>query len=82
VVNNRRHDFSSILRFIEHNYGLGNLGFADTRCDPSWTSCASDNLSGFFNYSQTPRTFTTIQASHGAEYFINDKTPPTDPDDD
>jgi phospholipase C len=82
VVNNKRHDFGSILRFIEQNYGLGNLGFADTRCDPSWANCQFDNLSGFFNYAQAARTFTTIQAAQGAEYFIHDKTPPTDPDDD
>jgi phospholipase C len=82
VVNNNRHDFGSILRFIEQNYKIGNLGFADTRCDPSWTTCSSDNLSGFFNYTQTPRVFNTIPAEHDAEYFINDKTPPTDPDDD
>jgi hypothetical protein len=82
VVNNRRHDFGSILRFIEQNYKIGNLGFADTRCDPSWAPCSSDNLSGFFNYTQAPRIFNTIQAEHDAEYFINDNTPPTDPDDD
>jgi phospholipase C len=82
LVNNNRHDFGSVARFIEQNFGLGHLGFADTRCDPSWAKCASDNMRGFFNYSQTPRTFTTIQSNHGAEYFINDKTPPTDPDDD
>ena len=82
VVDNRRHDFGSILRFIEQNYKIGNLGFADTRCDPSWTTCSSDNLSGFFNYTQTPRTFNMIRAIHGAKYFINDQTPATDPDDD
>jgi phospholipase C len=82
TVNNKRHDFGSILRFIEQNYGLGNLGFADTRCDPSWANCATDSLRGFFNYTQTPRSFTTIQSRHGAQYFIHDKTPLTDPDDD
>jgi phospholipase C len=83
VVDNHRHDFGSILRFIEQNYGIANVGFADARCDPSWANkCASDNLRAFFNYSHTPRTFKTIPANPGAEYFINDKTPPTDPDDD
>jgi len=82
VVNNTRHDFGSILRFVEQNYGIGNLGFADSRCDPSWSNCTADNLRVLFNYTSTPRAFDTIQANHGAEYFINDKTPPTDPDDD
>ena len=83
LVNNKRHDFGSILRFIEQNYGLTSLGFADSRCDPSWAGkCASDSLRGFFNYTQTPRTFKTIQSVRGAEFFINDRRPPTDPDDD
>ena len=82
VVDNSRHDFGSILRFIEQNYGIGNLKFADTRCDPSWSKCTLDNMRSFFSYTQTPRAFKTVQTNQGAEYFINDKTPPTDPDDD
>jgi phospholipase C len=82
TVNNNHHDFASVLRFVEQNYSLGNLGFADTRCDPMWVNCATDTLRAFFDYQGTPRSFTTLTARHGAKYFINDKTPPTDPDDD
>lgn len=82
LVDNKRHDFGSIVRFIEHNYGIGNLGFADTRCDPSWSNCSLDDLPNFFNLTQAPRPFQTIHATVGAEYFLNDKSLPTDPDDD
>ena len=34
------------------------------------------------NFNQTPLKFQTIAAPQGADYFLNDKRPPTDPDDD
>jgi hypothetical protein len=69
-------DFGTILRFIEKNYGIaeGALGFADAR--------SATDLTEFFNLSQVPRVFQTVPAPLDANYFINDKTPPTDPDDD
>ena len=41
-ISNARHDFGSVLRFVEHNFGIpeGALNFADAR--------ATNNLSGFF----------------------------------
>jgi phospholipase C len=75
-VDNTRMDFGTILRFIEKNYGIaeGALGFADAR--------STTDLTEFFNLSQVPRVFQTVPAPLDANYFINDKTPPTDPDDD
>jgi len=78
-VNNNRHDFGSILRFIEHNFaslGLteGELGFADNR--------ATTDLTQFFHLNQTPRTFTKIPAPKDADFFINDPRPPEPPDND
>ncbi len=75
-VNNRRHDVGSILRFIERNFGIpeGELGFADNR--------ATNSLPEFFSLDQAPRPFNPISAPLDANYFLNDKTPPTDPDDD
>jgi len=75
-VSNTRYDFGSILRTIEHNFGLkeGALTFADYR--------AASDLSAFYNFRLPPRTFTTIPTVKSAEDFINDKTPPTPPDDD
>ena len=75
-INNNRHDFGSILRFIEHNFGIqeGALNFADAR--------AKTDLTGFFNLNRVPRPFQNISAEKDATFFLNDKRPATDPDDD
>jgi phospholipase C len=67
------HDFGSILKFIETNWNLPSLGYADT---------PADDLSDCFNFTQTPLAFQTVPAPLTADYFMNDKRPPTDPDDD
>ena len=74
-INNQRHDFGSILRFIEFNFGIaqGALNFADAR--------AQNDLTDFFSLGQAQK-FATIQAAKKASFFLNDKRPPTDPDDD
>ena len=74
-INNNRHDFGSILRFIEHNFGIqeGALDFADAR--------AKNDLTGFFDLTQAPREFQTIPAPKGASFFLHDKRKATDPDD-
>ncbi|HTE88268.1 MAG TPA: alkaline phosphatase family protein [Terriglobales bacterium] len=75
-ISNFRYDFGSILRFIEHNFGIpeGQLAFADRR--------AARDLRGFFHLDQAPRRFQRVSAARDASYFLNDKTVPTDPDDD
>jgi phospholipase C len=75
-INNRRHDFGSILRFIEHNFGIreGVLNFADAR--------ARNDLTGFFDLSKPPRPFQTISAPKNASFFLHDRRKATDPDDD
>ena len=72
-ISHVNHDFGSILKFVEQVYGLGSLGYADA---------AADNLSDCFNFSQTPLQFQPIAAPLDAAHFLNDKNPPTDPDDD
>jgi len=72
-VSHVTHDFGSILKFVEKNYNLPSLGYADAR---------ADDLSDCFDYSQTPLTFKTITAPQGASQFIEDKRPARDPDDD
>ena len=78
IVNNNQHDFGSILRAIEGIFALpggeGALGFADKR--------ATNDLSAFFNFSQTPHAFTTIPAVLGASDFINATGAPMAPDND
>lgn len=66
-------DFGSILKFIEQIFSLPSLGYADA---------AADDLSDCFNFSQTPLQFHAIAAPLSAEHFLNDRTPPLDPDDD
>lgn len=50
-VSHAQHEQSSILRFIEVNFGLGSLGYADS---------LSDDLSDCFDYHQKPAPFAYI----------------------
>jgi phospholipase C len=72
-ISHTTHDFGSILKFIESTYNLPSLGYADG---------PADDLSDCFNLTHTPVTFHAIPAALKAAFFINDKRPPTDPDDD
>ncbi|HEV2488854.1 MAG TPA: alkaline phosphatase family protein [Candidatus Acidoferrales bacterium] len=67
------HDFGSILKFVEQNFKLPSLGYADAR---------ADDLSDCFDFNQTPISFRTIPAKLDQNYFINDRRPPIPPDDD
>jgi len=71
-VSHVTHDFGSILSFIEGVFQLPSLGYADSM---------ADDLSDCFDFHHHSR-FQTIKAPHNAKYFLNDKTPPGDPDDD
>ena len=74
-VDNARNDFGSILRFVEHNFGIpeGALNFADAR--------ATNDLTSFFEWHQQPRVFQHIAAPKSADFFLNDKRPMAPPDD-
>jgi phospholipase C len=74
-INNFRHDFGSILRFVEFNFGIpqGTLNFADAR--------AKNDLTGFFHLALPPRSFQGIRAPKSATFFLRDKRKATDPDD-
>jgi phospholipase C len=75
-IDNDRHDFGSILRFIEHDFGIqeGSLNFADAR--------AKDDLSAFYNLNAVPRLYVSVTAPKGAGFFLQDKRKPTAPDND
>jgi len=75
-VSNTRHDFGSILRFVENNFNLGegSLGYADQR--------ATSDLSEFYDLRRSPRKFQPIIAPLGAKFFLNDKRPMEPPDND
>src|SRR5262249_35035499 len=74
-INNFRHDFGTILRFVERNFNLPDQGlmFADQRSDTA--------LGEFFDLTRSPRPFQTITAQKSAAYFIKDKRKQLDPDD-
>ena len=72
-VSHKTHDFDSILRFIEENFSLPTLGYADSR---------ADDLSDRFDYKQMPTTFQNIMAPLSARHFLEFTALPTDPDDD
>lgn len=72
-ISHTPHDFGSILKFIEEQFSLPSLGYADAY---------ADDLSDCFNFSQAPLPFRGILAPVTAEQFLSDTSPPTDPDDD
>jgi phospholipase C len=72
-ISHTTHDFGSILKFIETTFTLPSLGYADA---------TADDLSDCFDLTQTPITFRKIPAPLDGAYFINDKSPAVDPDDD
>ena len=72
-ISHTNHDFGSILKFIENNYGLTPLGYADTN--------AFDDLSDFFNFTQSPIAFTSI-APPSNDAMCKGNSTPSDPDDD
>jgi phospholipase C len=72
-ISHATHDFGSILHFVETTFHLPSLGYADA---------AADDFSDCFNLTQRPLSFQTISAPLNATYFLNDKRPPADPDDD
>jgi phospholipase C len=75
-ISDRKHDFGSILKFVETVFDLGLIPpgtFADAR---------ADDLLDFFDFSMPPRSFVPIAAPLDAAYFLNDTRQPTDPDND
>ena len=47
-ISHVNHDFGSILHFVEENFGLQSLGYADA---------FADDLSDCFDFNQTPLAF-------------------------
>jgi phospholipase C len=76
TISNTQHDFGTIARFIESNFGQapGVLGFADNR--------ASGGLSEFYDLTKSPRSYNSIGAAIPAAFFIQDQRVPLPPDDD
>jgi len=69
-VSHATHDFNSIVRFVEEDFGLPSLGFGDAH---------SDDLYDVFDFGQAPRPFHNIAAPHDAHYFLTRKKIPIRP---
>jgi phospholipase C len=72
-VSHVQHDFGSIIKFIEWNFNLPSLGYADAR---------ADDLLDFFNFTQSPIPYKAVPAIKDANFFLNDRRPAGPPDDD
>jgi phospholipase C len=72
-ISKNTHDFGSLLKFMEETFNVPSLGNVDV---------TADDFSDCFDFNQTPLTFQTIPAKFNAAHFLNDHSPPGDPDDD
>jgi phospholipase C len=69
-VSHVRHEFGSILKFVEKTFGLPSLHTTDVR---------ADDLMDCFDFSQKPRRFKRIPAKYPPQYFFGQ--PSAEPDD-
>ena len=72
-VSHTRHEFGSIIKFIEETYGLPSLGQTDAR---------ADDLTDMFDFQQTPAPFVPIKAPLKPNYFMHEPIDWTPLDDD
>jgi phospholipase C len=59
-ISHTQYEFGSILRFVEDVWSLGQLGTTDVR---------ANSIGDSFDFTQPPRTFQMIPASHTGAYF-------------
>jgi phospholipase C len=65
-ISHTQYEFGSILRFVEDNWNLGQLGTTDGR---------AKSIVDSFDFTQPPRTFQKIPSSYNREYFL--RQPPS-----
>lgn len=68
-ISHVQHEFGSVLRFTEENWGLGQLGPSDTR---------ADDLMDAFDFTSPPHAIGNIHAPMKAQVFIH-QTPDPNP---
>ena len=71
-VSHKRHEFGSILKFIEEVFNLPPIGPSSA----GYTDSRAQSLSDSFDFSQQPRTFTPFPTKYPREYFLHE--PPSD----
>jgi phospholipase C len=80
-ISHTTHDFGSILRFIENNYGLGQIGQPALSYADTYAPDAPNSLSDMFDFTSSPQPFTQISVPWNNTTCQSDSTP-SDPDDD
>jgi len=82
------HDFGSILAFIEHNFGLTDIGYGTGGHYADYYAPDVNLQKGYYAlgdfFSSSTRGFTTIPApaNQNYDFFLNQAGPAVDPDDD
>lgn len=72
-VTHTQYETASVLRFIEDNFGLGQLAKSDARAnDPAGDSAV-------FDFRQNPRRFKKIAGSMPATYWLENQRKPSQP---
>ncbi|MBV8198060.1 MAG: hypothetical protein JO263_07990, partial [Candidatus Eremiobacteraeota bacterium] len=71
-VSHVHYEHGSILRFIEDQFGLGQLSASDARATSPQKDC--------FDFSKGPRAFVPIKSPHDQSYFMH-QAPDTRPPD-
>ena len=61
-VDHHVYEFGSILKYVENNFGLASIGTTDAR---------STSIINAFDYSQTPKPFSIIQAQYSARQILS-----------
>jgi phospholipase C len=59
-ISHTQYEFGSILKFVEGTWNLGSLGTTDER---------ATSIIDSFDFTQRPRSFTSIPSSHSRAYF-------------
>ena len=61
-ISHTQYEFASILRFIEDNWGLAQMGRSDAR---------AASIGDVFDFSQPPRAFVPIPAEFSRSFFVH-----------
>jgi len=64
TISHTQYEPASILRFIENNWGLGQIGVNDRR---------ATGIDGMFDFSKPPRKFGKIPAEYSRDFFMHQK---------
>jgi len=70
-VEHTQYETTSVLKFIETTWKLGNLGQEDKR---------ATSIGNAFDFTQTPRPFQVIPSKYSRSYFVNQKPSDIPPD--